>query len=449
MSFPRYPHYKPSGVEWLGDVPEHWEIAPLKRLVSVPITDGPHETPQFFDAGVPFVSAEAVSSGRIEFSKIRGHITEEDNRRYSLKYFPMLHDIYLVKSGATTGITAIVEDRTDFNIWSPLAAIRCGARMDPYFALNYMRSKNFLDAIALNWSFGTQQNIGMGVIENLPCTIPPISEQQAIAQFLGDETAKIDALVAEQQRLIELLKEKRQAVISHAVTKGLDPTVPMKPSGIEWLGDIPAHWSVMAMRMIAQIVRGASPRPAGDPRYFDGDDMPWVTVGEITKDDSMKLTATEFFLTREGAAHSTLFTCGTVIYSNSGATLGVPKILAIDACANDGVVAFTKLSKCVVPEFLYYYLDSITFHIRDKIRQGSGQPNLNTDIIKELRMGLPSLDEQRTIVDRIEGVRANFGSLITQAERAIELLQERRTALISAAVTGQIDVRQLAQGVAA
>jgi len=250
MSFPRYPEYKDSGVEWLGEVPAHWEVVPIKRIVAVPITDGPHETPQFIDDGVPFVSAEAVSSGRIDFAKVRACISEEDNARYSLKYTPKLHGIYMVKSGATTGVTAIVEGRTDFNIWSPLAAIRCGAAAVPHFVLYFMRSRHFLEAVRLSWSFGTQQNIGMGVIGNLSCVVPPREEQTAIAAFLVRETANADALISEQQRLIDLLMEKRQTVISHAVTKGLNPDAPMKPSGVEWLGEVPAHWDVVPLKWL-------------------------------------------------------------------------------------------------------------------------------------------------------------------------------------------------------
>lgn len=218
----RHAILKPSGIGWLGDVPDHWQVLPLKRIVAVPITDGPHETPQFFHEGVPFVSAEAVSSGRIDFSKVRACISEEDNIRYSLKYSPKLYDIYMVKSGATTGITAIVEDRTDFNIWSPLAVIRCGEEADAYFVLNFMRSRNFLEAVSLNWSFGTQQNIGMGVIENLACTVPPVEEQSEIARFLHHETAKLDSLTAEAERGIKLLQERRAALISAAVTGKID-----------------------------------------------------------------------------------------------------------------------------------------------------------------------------------------------------------------------------------
>lgn len=213
---------KQSGIEWLGDVPAHWEVLPFKRIVSVPITDGPHETPNFIDEGVPFVSAEAVSSGSINFSKVRACISKEDNARYSLKYAPKLHDIYMVKSGATTGITAIVEDRTDFNIWSPLAAIRCNEHSVPHFVLNFMRSKHFQEAVTLNWSFGTQQNIGMGVIENLACTVPPVSEQMEIAQLLKSESAKFDTLTYEAQRAIGLLQERRTALISAAVTGQID-----------------------------------------------------------------------------------------------------------------------------------------------------------------------------------------------------------------------------------
>ncbi|MDI1245946.1 MAG: hypothetical protein PSV24_11140 [Rhodoferax sp.] len=213
---------KNSGIEWLGQVPAHWMVLPFKKIVSTPITDGPHETPHFIDEGVPFVSAEAVSSGVIDFSKIRAHISEEDNARYSLKYAPKLHDIYMVKSGATTGITAIVDDRTDFNIWSPLAAIRCNAGSLPHFVLSFMRSRNFIEAVTLNWSFGTQQNIGMGVIGNLACTVPPVQEQFRIVQHLKTEVTKIEDLIIEAKRTIELLQERRTALISAAVTGKID-----------------------------------------------------------------------------------------------------------------------------------------------------------------------------------------------------------------------------------
>jgi len=213
---------KDSGVEWLGEIPEGWISTKVKNMLSTPITDGPHETPEFLDEGVPFISAEAISKGFLNFSKIRGHISDEANRVYSLKYSPMLHDVYMIKSGATTGVTAMVEDRVNFNIWSPLAVFRSNTKLNPYYLLNYLRSSNFQKAVELYWSYGTQQNIGMNVLENLYIAVPPIEEQQAIADYLDDKTLKIDTLVTKATKAIELLKEKRTALISATVTGKID-----------------------------------------------------------------------------------------------------------------------------------------------------------------------------------------------------------------------------------
>ena len=213
---------KDSGVAWLGNVPSHWAVTAMKRLLAIPITDGPHETPDFFDEGVPFVSAEAVSTGEIRFDKIRGHITEEEHARFSRKYFPKRDDIYVVKSGATTGVSAIVDTDVIFNIWSPLAAIRARSGVIPQFLLNFIRSREFQSAIELNWSYGTQQNIGMSTLGQLPVALPPTSEQSDISQFLSIETSQINALSTKAREMIEVLKERRQALISAAVTGKID-----------------------------------------------------------------------------------------------------------------------------------------------------------------------------------------------------------------------------------
>lgn len=212
---------KDSGVKWLGEVPTHWKVTPLKHVVATPITDGPHETPEFIDDGVLFVSAEAVSSGNINFSKAR-YISREDHLRYSKKYRPQKFDIYMVKSGATTGVTAIVETDDEFNIWSPLAVVRCKPEHSPYFVLFAMRSRNFQESVVVNWSFGTQQNIGMNVIENLPIACPPADEQKEIAAFIAQESEKWDSLISEGVSAVHLLQERRSALISAAVTGKID-----------------------------------------------------------------------------------------------------------------------------------------------------------------------------------------------------------------------------------
>ena len=213
---------KDSGVEWIGEVPEEWSIPTLKHLVATPITDGPHETPVKQDVGIKFISAESLSSGRINFSKAWGFISKEDNERFSRKYKPQRNDIYMIKSGATTGVVAIVEDDMEFNIWSPLAAIRPSSNTFPRFLLYALRSSEFQAGVALNWSYGTQQNIGMSVLEALPVPIPSLEKQRSISDYLDRETAKIDTLISKSEKAIELQKEHRTTLISAAVTGKID-----------------------------------------------------------------------------------------------------------------------------------------------------------------------------------------------------------------------------------
>ncbi len=210
---------KPSGIEWIGDVPEGWGVKAIKHITSIPVTDGPHETPEFLTEGVPFISAEAIKEDKIDFNKKRGCISIEDHKRYSQKYVPNRGDIFMIKSGATTGNVACVEIDEEFNIWSPLAVIRPDKhKAITKFVFFFMKSRNFFEAIELSWSFGTQQNIGMNVIENIHLAIPPINEQVLISNYLGRETHKIDKLVDKVNQSISLLQEYRTALITAVVT---------------------------------------------------------------------------------------------------------------------------------------------------------------------------------------------------------------------------------------
>lgn len=212
---------KDSGVEWLGEVPAHWGVVPIKFIVSTPVTDGPHETPTFIDDGVKFISAEAISSGEINFDKAK-FISIEDHKRFSRKYHPNKLDIFMVKSGATTGKVAINTTDIEFNIWSPLAVIRCKNENDPYFVFRFIQSDSFQKSVTLSWNYGTQQNIGMGVIENLPITAPPIDEQKSISKFISREVEALDKLSGEADKTAFLLQERRSALISAAVTGKID-----------------------------------------------------------------------------------------------------------------------------------------------------------------------------------------------------------------------------------
>ena len=211
---------KDSGVEWIGEIPESWNLISIKHLVSTKITDGPHETPIFVDNGVPFLSVESVQDGKLDFNKKRGFISVELNNVYSRKSLPKRDDILIVKSGSTTGKSTIVETDELFNIWSPLCIVRSNKnKIIPRFTFTSIQSNYFRKFIELGWSFGTQPNIGMGVIENLKLVIPTnIKEQQEIVEYLDKHTKEIDDLVSMEQKKIELLKEYRQSLISEVIT---------------------------------------------------------------------------------------------------------------------------------------------------------------------------------------------------------------------------------------
>jgi type I restriction enzyme S subunit len=212
--------YKDSGVEWIGEIPTGWEVFKIKHIVTVPVTDGPHESPQLVDEGIPFISAEAVKGNKLDFSLMRGYISKEDHEVYCKKVRPQREDIFVVKSGATTGAIAIVDTDDEFSIWSPLALVR--SKKPDYsqrFVYYAMLSDSFRKQIELGWNFGTQQNLGMNVLENLfiACPLSTIVQQQ-IADFLDTRCTELDRVVAANNAVIDKLKEYRQSLIYEAVT---------------------------------------------------------------------------------------------------------------------------------------------------------------------------------------------------------------------------------------
>ena len=214
---------KPSGVEWLGDMPEHWEIRPLKRWVSTKITDGPHETPVLLEEGIPFMSAEAMVGGRLDFSRRRGLISREQHELCCRKCRPQIDDIFMCKSGATTGKVAIVDTTEEFSIWSPLALIR----VDPQKVLAYLLfevlgTKYVQQQIEKHWSYGTQPNLAMNTTERIAVMLPPIAEQKELLTYLDKATQKIVGTIDRARRQIQLIEEYRTRLIADVVTGKLD-----------------------------------------------------------------------------------------------------------------------------------------------------------------------------------------------------------------------------------
>jgi type I restriction enzyme S subunit len=434
-----YLEYKESGVEWLESVPAHWSSKALKFLCTynddvINETTDPETIIEYVDIGSVSAVEGISKTEKVVFGK-----SPSRARR-------IVRDGDVIVSTVRTyleAIAPITNPPENMIVSTGFAVIRPNSKLDKGFAAYCLRAKGFIREVVAR-SVGISYP-AINATELVGISVPylPYEEQQKIANFLNHETAKIDTLITKQEKLIELLKEKRQAVISLAVTKGISSIngtqCPMKDSGVEWLGEVPEHWEVSKFGYISKVVRGGSPRPAGDPTLFNGDYSPWVTVAEITKDDEIYLTKTETFLTKKGSIQCRVFSAGTLLLSNSGATLGVPSILSINANANDGVVGFENLK--IDSEYAYFYLSSLTDGLRERIKQGSGQPNLNTDIVKDLSIPLPPSDEIEQLVAFIHKMRSHYTKLESKAKQGIILLGERKTALISAAVTGKIDVQ--------
>ncbi|QTA82267.1 Type I restriction endonuclease domain-containing protein [Desulfonema limicola] len=435
-----YPEYKDSWVEWIGEIPEHWEVLPIKRIVSTPVTDGPHETPEILLDGIPFISAEAIKNDRIDFSKKRGFISIENHQRYSKKYKPVKGDLFLVKSGATTGNIAIVETDEEFNIWSPLAVIRSNPKkVITRFMFHFLKSKNFFQSIELGWNFGTQQNIGMGIIENLPAIIPPIKEQTKIAAYLDRKTAEIDELIARKQRLLELYEEEKTAIINQAVTKGINPDVKMKDSGIEWLGEIPEHWDVLRLKYGGQFINGYS---------FKSIDFAesGVRILKISNIQHMRLDWTDSSFTSkknyEKLSDFQVFRNDLVFALTRPIISTGIKAAMIDT--DDNILinqrnSIFRTSK-IETNWIYYILLCKQFlnkfySLIDKTGQ---QPNISSNDIGNIAVPIPNKKEQKDIVTHLQKETTRINTKAQKTKKLIELLKEYRTALISEVVTGKL-----------
>ena len=342
----------------------------------------------------------------------------------------------MVKSGATTGNVAKVETDEVFNIWSPLAVMRPNKnKISTDFLFYAIKSDYFNTSVQLKWNMGTQQNIGMGILSNIRVVIPPTDEQTAIAHYLDTKLNEIDALIDKQQTLLEKLAEQRTALITYAVTKGLNPAAPMKNSGVEWLGDVPVHWEVLSIKRLSQVKRGASPRPIDNPDYFDDDgEYAWVRIADVTA-SNMYLLETTQRLSDLGKSFSVPLQPNSLFLSIAG-SVGKPIITKIKACIHDGFVYFPEYKNNI--KFLYYIFCSGQPYLG--LGKMGTQLNLNTDTVGAIKIALPPKEEQANIAEYLDQETAKIDRLCDTVNQTIVRLKEYRTALITQAVTGKIKV---------
>ena len=439
-----YPEYKDSGVEWLGKIPSHWAIHSLKRTVDG-CTNGiwGSEPDELNDITVLRVADFDRNKLEVRDDKLTTRSIPEKDRRNRLL---QKGDLLIEKSGGgektLVGCVVIFDKDYDAVTSNFVAKMTPRAGFDSVF-LKYAFAK--LYAGRVNYPSVKQttgiQNLDSDAYLMERFVFPCEQEQRTIAAFLDHETARIDALIAKQQRLIALLKEKRQAVISHAVTKGL-PSIngrdaPMKDSGVEWLGQVPAHWVIKQYRYATQLFRGKfGHRPRNDPSLYDGV-YPFIQTGDVARAEKYIETYKQT-LNEKGKKVSQKFPAGTLVMAIA-ANIGDTAILNFEAYCPDSVVGF-RPNNDVSIEFLRFSFIAALQALEQTSTQ-STQANLNLDRIGSVPAVFPPKDEQRKIVERLEAIEQKFDKIEKKALMGIELLTERRTALISAAVTGKIDLR--------
>lgn len=438
-----YSVYCPSGVKWLGDVPEHWKVRPLIRSVSR--ADERVESGEA--SGLPCVGLEHVESWTGRLLPLDDQVTPEsisNNFNPGNVLFGKLRP-YLAKAFCPEfkGLCS-----TEFLVLNPLD-------YDRRYLLYLMLTDGFVSLVDSSTYGAKMPRANWEFVSSCLLPLPPLNEQEAIADYLDRKTERIDALVAKSRLLIEHLDEYRAALITRTVTRGLppeaactvglDPSPRLKPSGITWLGDVPEHWEVIQPSYgFGQI--GSGTTPASEVAdYYEGT-TPWVTTSELRENtiyETVKSVSEEAL-----HAYSALkvFPEGSLVIAMYGATIGRLGFLGVPATVNQACCVFAQPTR-LTGMFVYFWLRAFR-DILISHSVGGGQPNLNQELLRSLQIPAPDVREQACIGKFLEQENAQIDALVSSVVAAIKRLQEYRAALITAAVTGKFDVRETISGLA-
>ncbi|CAI1038701.1 Type I restriction enzyme EcoKI specificity protein [Serratia liquefaciens] len=431
-----YPEYKDSGVEWLGEIPRHWVCTQIKYGYDVTLGKMLQKNKSSFkDELKPYLKAQNIQPTGVDLNIVDlMWFSPEEQTKLLLKP----NDV-LISEGGDVGRSTIWLEQLDEcyiqNAINRVRAIKGNSSSFLNYWMIYLKSADFINTLC---NKATIAHYTAEKVEMSPVLLPTSNEQLLISAFLDHETAKIDNLIEKQKQLIELLKEKRQAVISHAVTKGITPDVPMKDSGVEWLGEVPEHWDIPKLLHVTRTIGDglhSTPEYDNETGYYfingnnlvNGKISIGVTAKEVSKSEYNKhyvhLDEASVLLSING-------TIGNVaVYNNERIILG--KSAAYVKCGDKLNVNY--LMYCFITDEARYYFDlEVT---------GTTIFNLSLNSIRQMKVCIPPLEEQKLIIDYCFAQENKYNYLIHSADTAIKLMQERRTALISAAVTGKIDVR--------
>lgn len=426
-----YPEYKDSGVEWLGDVPEHWVVTKLKRYCNV--TDGSHHSPEIELEGQPFVSVTDVGENNIDFENVKKISNQNYTRLVREGCKPSIGDILLTKDGTIGRACLVKESMPEFVILSSLGLLTPTKQVFDLFLYYYLVSGINIDQMNSTIHGSALRRMTIGKIDDLIFTFPHKFEQTQIAAFLDHETAQIDRLIEKQEKLIKLLKEKRQAVISYAVTKGLNPDAPMKDSGVEWLGEVPEHWKIISSKFLYN----EQNRPVRSKDQI----ITAYRDGEVTL--RLNRRATGYTLADKEVGYQGVRGGDLVIQSMDAFAGAIGVSDSEGKCSPEYVVClpYEKNTSCEYHALLLRIMAQrdYIFMICPSVRERA--PRFRYSKFAAVKLAVPPHKEQLQILSWLSAMLIKNDALNDRAISQIELLKERRTALISAAVTGKIDVR--------
>ena len=429
-----YPHYRDSGIEWLGGIPEGWNIGKFRHVFR-----------ESSEMNGPTPVGEMLSVSGYRGVELK--VYDDENRKRSdadLETYRVVRPGQLAVNTMWLNYAGLGVSELTGHMSPAYRAYEIVGEVHARFIHHLMRCSLYVTAYTGELA-GIRPNslqMSRSTLMEWPVVLPTLDEQRQIADYLDTHTAKIDTLIGKQEQLIETLAERRQAVISHAVTKGLDPNVPMRDSGILWLGQVPRAWSVKRLSWLFSVIGSGTTPPRDDMDYY-GPGTPWVTTGELR--ENTILATVDTVTSKALATFPTLrvYEPGTLLIAMYGATRGRLGVLGVAACTNQACCALASPGE-VNTRYVHYALLASRKYLLVMAVGGSQQMNINQDTIRSLRLATPSLAEQMAIVEYLDKETAQMDALSAKARQMIDVLKERRQALISAAVTGKIDVRGLA-----